>query len=273
MRVGIRSAAAGAGARNLRGIMARTPVIAGNWKMHKTVAETRRFLIELKNKLVGIDTGAAVVVCPPFVSLETAVEATRETPIAIGAQNAFWEPSGAYTGEIAPPMLEALGVRYVILGHSERRTLFGETDGQVNKKLLHVLAYDLTPIVCLGETLEEREAGDTETVVARQVRAAFDGVAPDHGSRVVVAYEPIWAIGTGRTASAEMANDVHALIRTTVAAIFDQTAGERTRVLYGGSVRSENAEALMSQSDIDGVLVGGASLEVGTFAEIVRCAR
>jgi triosephosphate isomerase len=250
----------------------RTTLVAGNWKMHKTVAETRRFIVEFRNKLVGIDTRAGVVVCPPYVSLETAVDAARGTSIEIGAQNAFWEASGAYTGEISPGMLEAMGVRYVILGHSERRHVFGETDEEINRKLLHVLSHDLTPIVCLGETLEERDADRTEAVVAGQVDAALDGVAPDHAGRLVIAYEPVWAIGTGRTASAEMANDVHGLIRSRLAAIFGGTSADGIRVLYGGSVKPANAESLMAESEIDGVLVGGASLDAGSFAEIVRCA-
>lgn len=252
--------------------MARTRLVAGNWKMHKTVAETRRFLLEFRNKLLGIDTRADVVVCPPFVSLETAVDAARGSSIGIGAQNAFWTSSGAYTGEVSPEMLESLGVRYVILGHSERRHVFGETDGEVNRKLLHVLSRDLTPIVCLGESLEERDAGRTEAVVAGQVRAALEGVAPDHARRLVVAYEPVWAIGTGRTASAETANEVHGLIREKLAVMFDGTSADRIRILYGGSVKPENAESLMTRPEVDGVLVGGASLDAAAFAEIVRCA-
>jgi triosephosphate isomerase len=252
--------------------MARTTLVAGNWKMHKTVAETRRFIVDLKHKLLGIDTAAGVVVCPPFVALETAVDAARGTPIAIGAQNAFWEASGAYTGEISPGMLEALGVRYLILGHSERRHVFGETDGEVNRKLLHALSYDLVPIVCVGETLDDRDGGRTEAVVKGQVEAALAGVAPDHARRLVVAYEPVWAIGTGRTASAEIANEAHGLIRATLAAIFDGASADAIRVLYGGSVKPENAQELLAEPEVDGVLVGGASLDVASFTEIVRCA-
>jgi triosephosphate isomerase len=252
--------------------MGRVTLVAGNWKMHKTVAETRRFIMELRNKLLGIDTRAGVVVCPPFVSLETAVDAARGSPIGVGAQNVFWDESGAYTGEISARMLEGLGVRYVILGHSERRQLFGETDGAVNRKLLRVLSHDLTPIVCVGESLEERDAGRTKAVVTAQVRAALEGVAADQASRLVVAYEPLWAIGTGRTASTAMANDVHGLIRAELAAIFDGSSAHRVRVLYGGSVKPENAEDLMAEREVDGVLVGGASLDVASFAAIVRSA-
>jgi triosephosphate isomerase len=247
-------------------------MVAGNWKLNKTAAETRRFIIELKNKLLAIDARVEVVVCPPFVSLPTAVDAARDTSIGVGAQNAFWEDSGAYTGEVSPAMLEALGVGYVIIGHSERRAIFGETDEIVNRKLLHVLSHDLTPIVCLGESLEERRAGRTEAVVECQVGAALEGVAPDHARRLVIAYEPIWAIGTGQTADPEMANDVHALIRRRLAAIFGGASADAIRVLYGGSVKPENAAGFMARPDIDGVLVGGASLEAESLAAIVRSA-
>ena len=252
--------------------MDRTTLVAGNWKMNKAPKETRRFIIALRNRLVGIDARADVVVFPPFVSMETAVDAARDTDIHIGAQNASWQSDGALTGEVAPAMLEELGVEYVILGHSERRAVFGETDSEVNRKLLHVLSGSLIPIVCVGEVLEDREAGRTEEVVRTQVAAALDGVAPDHAGRLVVAYEPVWAIGTGRTASPETANAVHGLIRASVAAIFGATAARETRILYGGSVKPENAASLMAQSDIDGVLVGGASLDPVGFAQIVQAA-
>ena len=252
--------------------MNRTTVVAGNWKMNKTSRETRRFMLVLRNRLVGMDVRAEVVVCPPFVSLETAVDAARETTICIAAQNASWQSEGALTGEIAPAMLEALGVTHVILGHSERRGVFGETDADVNRKLLHVLCGSLTPIVCVGEVLEEREAEKTEIVVRDQVAAALDGVAPDHVGRFMVAYEPVWAIGTGQTASPDMANSVHRLIRASITAIFGEAAADRTRILYGGSVKPENARNLMTESDIAGVLVGGASLDAESFAQIVDAA-
>jgi triosephosphate isomerase len=252
--------------------MGRITLVAGNWKMNKSVTETRRFILELRNKLLGIDKRADVVVCPPSVSLETAVDAARGTPIAVGAQNVFWEEKGAYTGEISPGMVEDVGVRFVILGHSERRQLFGETDADVNRKLLRVLSHDLVPIVCLGESLDEREAGRTEAVVAAQVHGAVEGVAPQQAPRLVVAYEPLWAIGTGRTASAAMADDVHGLIRAELAAIFERSSADRIRILYGGSVKPDNAKELMAEREIDGVLVGGASLDVASFTEIVRSA-
>jgi triosephosphate isomerase len=206
------------------------------------------------------------------VPAEVAVDAARGTGIAIGAQNVFWEEEGAYTGEISPRMVEDLGARYVILGHSERRGLFGESDADVNRKLLRVMSHDLTAIVCLGESLDEREDGRTEAVVAAQVRGAMQGVASDQTRRVVVAYEPLWAIGTGRTASSGMANDVHGLIRAELAAIFDRSSADRIRILYGGSVKPDNARDLMAEGEVDGVLVGGASLDVVSFAEIVRSA-
>lgn len=252
--------------------MIRRTIVAGNWKLNKNAAETRRFFIEFRNKLAGIQSRADVVICPAFVSLETAVDAAKDTAIATGAQNVYWESSGAFTGEISPEMLESIGVRYVLLGHSERRALFGETDEQVNRKLRAVLTTGLIPIVCVGEVLEQRERGETETVVSGQVSAALKDIAPDHAGRIVVAYEPVWAIGTGKTASPKEANDVHALIRRTIDGIFGGAAADGTSILYGGSVKPDNAASLMSESDIDGVLVGGASLDPATFAAIVESA-
>lgn len=251
----------------------RQKIVAGNWKLNGTVAETRQLIRALRNRLAGSVTRAEVVVCPPFVSLEAAVEAARGSAIQVGAQNVFWEGTGAYTGEISAEMLEAIGVRRVLIGHSERRTVFGETDADVNRKLRRVLAGTLQPIVCVGETLEEREGGLTERVVRRQVAAALDGVSPEQTARIALAYEPVWAIGTGRTASPEMANDVHVLIRGLVAGILAGSSAGGLRILYGGSVKSENAASIMSQSDIDGVLVGGASLDPAGFADIVAAAR
>lgn len=252
--------------------MDRTPLVAGNWKMNKTVTETRRLMLALRNELAGMTLRADVLVCPPFVCLETAVDAAKATPMAVGAQNASWEAGGALTGEISSEMLEAMGVTHVLLGHSERRSIFGETDGEVNRKLLHVLSGSLTPIVCVGEVLAEREADQTDPVVRRQVTSALEGVAPDHARRVVVAYEPVWAIGTGLSASPEIANDVHVLIRDVVAAIFGQSIADGTRILYGGSVKPSNAASLLAQSDVDGALVGGASLDADSFAGIIAAA-
>ncbi len=251
----------------------RRKIVAGNWKLNGTAAETRQLIRALRNRLAGVDAKAEVVVCPPFVSLEAAVDAARGSAIEIGAQNVFWETTGAYTGEISAEMLETLGVRHVLIGHSERRTIFHETDADVNRKLRAVLAGTLRAIVCVGETLEEREGGLTEGVVGRQVTAALEGVSPEQVGRIALAYEPVWAIGTGRTASPEMANSVHVLIRGLVAGILTGSSAGGLRILYGGSVKPENAASIMSQSDIDGVLVGGASLDPAGFADIIGAAR
>jgi len=252
--------------------VSRETIVAGNWKLNKTVGETRQLIRELRNRLAGIDSAATVIVCPPTVALETAVDAARDTGIAVGAQNVYWETSGAFTGEVSPAMLEAVGVEYVLIGHSERRTIFGETDEDVNRKLHAVLRSDLTPVICLGESLGQREAGETEAVVRSQLGAGLEGVAPDHAGRLIIAYEPIWAIGTGKTATPEMVNDVHRLIRRTIADMFGGLAADGMSLLYGGSVKPENARSLMAEGDIDGVLVGGASLKNESFAEIVRAA-
>ncbi len=252
--------------------MTRKPIVAGNWKLNKTPAEARQFIIALKNKVAGIDTRAEILVCPPHVALDAVVDAARDTKIAVGSQNTFWEESGAFTGETSTGMLESLGVTHTLIGHSERRALFGETDDMVARKLRKVLESNLTPLVCVGETLEEREGELTEQVITRQVTAALEGTAHEHAGRLVLAYEPVWAIGTGRTASPEMANDVHTLIRRILRGIFGDSAAEGIRILYGGSVKPDNASTLMAESDIDGVLVGGASLDPGSFAEIIRAA-
>jgi len=252
--------------------MTRIPIVAGNWKLNKTTSETRQFLLALRNKVAGIETRAEILVFPPHVALCEAVEAARDTGIAVGAQNVYWEESGAFTGEISTGMLEAISVTHTLIGHSERRGLFGETDEMVNRKLHKTLASTLTPVVCVGETLEEREAGRTEEVVGTQVRAALDGVPVEHAGRLVLAYEPVWAIGTGRTASPETANEVHVLIRRILRGIFGDSAAGGIRLLYGGSVKPDNASTLMAESDIDGVLVGGASLDAASFAEIIRAA-
>ena len=250
----------------------RSIIAAGNWKLNKTPAETRSTIIGLRNKLAGISGRAEVIVFPPFVSLETAVDAARETNVRIGAQNVYWEAGGAFTGEVSVGMLEAVGVTHVLLGHSERRTLFGETDESVARRLGAVLDGSLTPVVCVGEVLAERESGATADVLARQVREALKDVAPDHVGRIIVAYEPVWAIGTGKTATPEIANEAHTLIRNVVADMFGRSAADGMSILYGGSVKPENTASLMAESEVDGVLVGGASLDAGSFAEIVRAA-
>jgi triosephosphate isomerase len=251
----------------------RRPIVAGNWKLHKDADETRSTIAELLRELGTDEPTAEVVVCPPFTSLPAAVEVSGDSVIAIGAQNVSWESAGALTGEVSSDMLEQLGVELVIIGHSERRWVFGETDEMVNRKLLKVLGGTLRPIVCVGERLEDREAGRTEEVVSDQVAAALEDVSEEAMERVVIAYEPVWAIGTGKTATPEQANDVHHLIRGLTRASFGDCVADAVRILYGGSVKPENAREILSQHDVDGVLVGGASLEARSFAEIVAAAR
>ncbi len=249
----------------------RTPVIAGNWKMNKTAGQAVFIVQELEN-LVEDAVGVEIVVAPPFValrSLEVVIDQDKPN-IHLAAQNMHWEEEGAYTGEISPLMLLDVGVEYVIIGHSERRQLFGETDENVKKKVKSALDHDLIPIMCCGETLEEREGSRTEKVIGGQVRAGLAGLSPSEIVRVIIAYEPIWAIGTGRTATPEQANETVAFVRTTIAEMFGQDIADEVRVLYGGSVKPDNIDALMAMSDIDGALVGGACLEPASFARIVN---
>ena len=229
-------------------------------------------MLTLKNRIAGMDTLPELLICPPSVALDTAVDAARESGIAIGAQNVYWESSGAFTGEIATEMLESLGVSHTLIGHSERRALFGESDADVNRKLLKVLSGTLIPVACVGEALADRDAGRTEEVVVRQVKSALQGVAHEHARRIVLAYEPVWAIGTGLTATPGQANAVQGLIRRSVGAIFGGAVADELRILYGGSAGPNNAADLMAESDVDGVLVGGASLDADSFAEIIRAA-
>ncbi len=236
--------------------------------MHKTPSETASLINELK-PLVK-DAQAEVVVCPPFVCLPAAKEVLVGSNIKLGAQNMHWEEQGAFTGEVAPGMLKELDVEYVIIGHSERRQYFSETDEMVNKKVLSAVAHGFIPIICVGETLEQREQGITEQVVDRQTRAALKGLSPDVADRVVIAYEPIWAIGTGKTASSNDANEVIGYIRKVVGEVLGSQAAQQMRILYGGSVKPENASELMSMPEIDGALVGGASLKAQDFAKIVK---
>ena len=247
----------------------RTPIIAGNWKLHKTVAEAKATVKELA-ALVADVKGVEVVVCPPFTALAAAAEAACCTNVAIGSQNIFWEEKGAFTGEIAPGMLVEAGCKYAIVGHSERRQYFGETDETVNKRTKAALKHKLIPIVCVGETLQEREAGITEKVCATQTRGGLAGLTAEEVAGLVIAYEPVWAIGTGKTATSKDANDVCAFIRREVAAVFGQQAAAAVRIQYGGSVKADNATELMAMSDIDGALVGGASLQAADFAKIVK---
>ena len=249
----------------------RKPVVAGNWKMYKTVAEARHLVSELVPGLQAVP-GIEKVICPPFTALLAIAALLEGTDIGLGAQNIYWEAAGAFTGEISPQMVAEL-CQYVILGHSERRGYFAETDETVNKKIQAALAHGLTPIVCIGETLEENEAGQTAAVVARQIRAGLAGLGLSDGSALMIAYEPIWAIGTGRAATAEGANAVMGgVIRPALAELFGDAFAQSVRILYGGSVKADNAAEFFAQPDIDGALVGGASLKASEFTQIAQAA-
>ena len=245
----------------------RKPIIAGNWKMHKTIAEALEFVNEVKDR-VNNDKVEAVI-CAPFTLLKDLKQATKGTNIKIGAQNMHFEEKGAFTGEISPLMLKELDMDYVVIGHSERRQYFNETDETVNKKVLKALEVGIDPILCVGETLEEREAGNTKDVCKVQVEKALENVSKEDLAKVVIAYEPVWAIGTGKTATSEDANDVIAYIREAVANLYGELANE-VRIQYGGSVKPSNVAEIMNQSDIDGALVGGASLEANDYVELVN---
>lgn len=245
----------------------RKPMIAGNWKMYKTVGEATAMLNELCR--LPLPETVEIVVCPVFTALVPAKTVLAGTKIKLGAQNVYWEEKGAFTGEVSPAMLRDAGCEYVIVGHSERRQYFGETDESVNKKTKAALAAGLIPIVCVGETLAEREAGDTQNVIIRQVKNALAGITPQQAAGLVIAYEPVWAIGTGKTASAADAGQGCSLIRRTVADLCGKEAADKVRIQYGGSVKPENIAELMAQTDIDGALVGGASLETGSFSKII----
>lgn len=246
----------------------RKPIIAGNWKMHKTAAEAALFVRQLRETL-PVEGEAEVLICPPFTALHAAKEALRNSRIVLGAQNVHEAEAGAHTGEISAQMLLEAGCEYVIVGHSERRQA-GETDEQVHAKVTAALAAGLKPIVCVGEHLHERQAGETESVVTEQVRTALRGVAAEAFSHIVIAYEPVWAIGTGETATAEEAGRVAGLIRRTVAQLAGDDAAQKVRIQYGGSVNADNIASFMEEEDVDGALVGGASLQVESFAHIVQ---
>ena len=249
----------------------RKPIIAGNWKLNKTSREAIMLVEELKRDVADIE-GVDIVVCPPFTALESVSEAITETNIALGAQNVYWADSGAFTGEISVAMLKDFGVQYVIVGHSERRQYFGETNETVNKRLRAALAHQMTPIVCVGENLAEREANKTFDVVKNHCEGSLAGLSPQEAGAIVVAYEPVWAIGTGRTATPQQAQEVHAFIRQLLGKIFSADVAGDVRIQYGGSVTPDNIAALMGQPDIDGALVGGASLKAPSFAAIVKAA-
>jgi triosephosphate isomerase len=247
----------------------RVPIIAANWKMHKLQAEAASFVQELTSQVAGID-GVEIVLCPPYTALNSVIQAVQDSNLQVGAQNVFWEEEGAFTGEIAPSMLKDLGCRYVICGHSERRQYFGETDETVNRRLKAALAGGLTPIFCLGETLAEREAEVTFSVCQHQLTRGLAGLTPRQVAGLVIAYEPVWAIGTGRNATPEDAEEVIRFLRQLITEKFGQTAGEKVRIQYGGSVKPDNIQALMAEPNIDGALVGGASLQADSFAAIIK---
>ncbi|MFQ5431147.1 MAG: triose-phosphate isomerase [Nitrospinota bacterium] len=247
----------------------RTPLIAGNWKMHNTSAETKILVGEIIEKTAGVK-GVDIVVAPPFTSLAAAKSAIGSSGIGLSAQNVHWEDKGAFTGELSCAMLLDAGCGWVIIGHSERRQYFSETDDTVNKRLKAALKAGLKPIVCVGETLDQREAGSTEKVVSSQLAGGFSGVDESFLSDMVIAYEPVWAIGTGKTATTEQAQEIHALIRGWLGGNYDAEKAERTRILYGGSVKPGNAAELLAMPDIDGALVGGASLKADDFSAIIR---
>jgi triosephosphate isomerase len=247
----------------------RKPVIAGNWKLNNAERESVELVTALKTNLADVDT-VDIVVCPVFTVLAVVHDVLSESNVALGAQNVYWEDAGAFTGEVSAPLLKEIGVEYVIIGHSERRQFFGETNQTVNKKIRAALKHGLTPIVCVGEVLAEREADQTFDVIRRQLRESLAGFSAAEARKMIVAYEPVWAIGTGKTATPQQAQEVHKLIRDLLAELYDdETAGE-VRIQYGGSVKPDNIADLMAQTDIDGALVGGASLKADTFIQIVK---
>jgi triosephosphate isomerase (TIM) len=250
----------------------RVPFIAGNWKMFKTVHETTVYVKELRGLVKDVND-VTVVIAPPFTAVHAASEAARNSNVAVSAQNMYWEKEGAFTGEISVGMIKEAGAEYVIVGHSERRTLFGETDVTVNRKVNAAIAADITPIVCIGETLEQRERNETMDVLDRQIKGGLDGLSGDQVAALVIAYEPVWAIGTGRTATPAQAGEAHAHIRSRLRQWFGGTAADQCLVLYGGSVKPDNIRDLMAQPDVDGALVGGASLDVRAFHEIIARSR
>lgn len=249
----------------------RTPIIAGNWKMYKAEEEAFKLASDLKQALEDLK-GVKVILCPPFTSLFTVKKAIQGSSIQLGAQNMYPELEGAFTGETSPTMLLTAGCKYVILGHSERRSYFHETDEFINLKVKSALKFGLSPIICVGEKLEQREANKTEEIVERQVKGAFRDLDTGQAAKTIVAYEPVWAIGTGKTATSQQANEVHQFIRKLLSSQFGKECAEKINILYGGSVKPENSGELLHMPEIDGALVGGASLKVESFEKIVRSA-
>jgi len=250
----------------------RIPLIAGNWKMHKTVAETVKYVKELRGLVKDVE-GVEIVVAPPFTAVHAAAEAVRNSNVGVAAQDLYWEREGAFTGEVSSVMIREAGAEYVIVGHSERRALFGESDASVNRKIAAACAAGLCPIACIGETLDQRERQETFDVLDRQIKHGLDGLSADHIAQLVVAYEPVWAIGTGRNATPAQAAEAHGHIRKRLRQWFGVEPAELCHVIYGGSVKPENIGDLMAQPDVDGALVGGASLDVRSFVEIVTRGR
>jgi triosephosphate isomerase len=247
----------------------RAPIIAGNWKMFKTPQESVAYIRELAALTKDVAT-VEIIVAPPFTSIHSVADAVRGTTIDVSGQDLHWEREGAFTGEVSGPMLRAAGATWVVIGHSERRTLFGETNASVNRKLMAAIAAQLHPIVCIGETLAQRDAGETMAVLDRQIREGLDGVTGERLALLVIAYEPVWAIGTGRTATPTQAGEAHAHIRQRLRQWFGVDAADKCRLLYGGSVKPDNIAALIAEPDVDGALVGGASLDPRAFSEIVH---
>ena len=247
----------------------RKLIIAGNWKLNHAEKEAVELVTALRSNLVDFDA-VDVVVCPTFIALPVVHDVLQDSNIALGAQNAYWEDSGAFTGEVSVPLLKDIGVQYVIVGHSERRQFFGETDETMNKRIKAVLTHSLTPIACVGEVLQERESDKTFEVIEKQCAGGFKGLTAEEMKKIIIAYEPVWAIGTGKTATPDQAQEIHHYIRSLVATMYNDDVAQRVRIQYGGSVKPDNSAELMSQPDIDGALVGGASLKADSFSEIVK---
>lgn len=247
----------------------RKPIIAGNWKLNNTEKQTVELVTALRNELVDVQ-GVDIVICPVFTFLTVVQDMLIDSDIAVGAQNLYWEDSGAFTGEVSAPLLKDVGVTYVIIGHSERRQFFGETNQTVNKKIRAALKHELTPIVCVGEVLAQREADQTFDVIRSQIEESLAGFSAAEARKMIVAYEPVWAIGTGKTATPRQAQDVHKFIRDLLTELYDEKTAADVRIQYGGSVKPDNIAELISQPDIDGALVGGASLKADSFTQIVR---
>jgi len=249
--------------------MQRTPLIAGNWKMHTTIDEAVTLAKAVAEASQGLDD-RQVMIAPPFTAIAAVAKAVADSPVLVAGQNVCWEEKGAFTGEIAPNMLKDAGCEMAIIGHSERRHIFGESDDMINKRVLGAQAGGLTPILCIGETLDQREADKTFAVLEEQTRKGLAGVTVNDPAKLVIAYEPVWAIGTGKTASKEQAQEVHAFIRNLLADLYEKNIASQIRILYGGSVNSDNVDALMAQADVDGALVGGAALKPESFSRIIR---